>query len=393
MSKKKTFKLLLFVIALLMSACMGKSISLTNADPIPPPSPLVTIGSDGSISPSSAPINKTGSLYTLTKDLIEYRLTIECSNITFDGDGHTLQGKGYFDGSVMIHRYDPAGLTIRANGVTVKNTNINGYSEYCIDARGSCVAIIRNNVTDGNIGLAGGFSNVTGNTISNSNIILDTSYNMIVGNTLIQSCIVFRASDNSVYLNNFLNSFNPIWFETQSEGNVFDNGSMGNYWDRYKGVDVDGDGVGDMPYEALVSTDEYYTFDHPLMKPVDILKVLDPYPPALIVLSPQNTIYYNDNFLLTFTVDELTSWMGYSLDGQDNITITSNSTINELTSGLHNVTVYAKDTFGNEGTSETVFFTVDVPEPFPTTLVAAASVAAAVVVGAVLLVYFKKRKR
>ena len=84
--------------------------------------------------------------------------------------------------------------------------------------------------------------------------------------------------------------------------------------------------------------------------------------------------------------------MGYSLDGQDNVTLTGNSTISELPNGLHNVTVYARDTFGNEGASETITFYIDVPEPFPTALVVAASVAAAVVVGAGVLVYFKKRK-
>jgi len=44
------------------------------------------------------------------------------------------------------------------------------------------------------------------------------------------------------------------------------------------------------------------------------------------------------------------------------------------------------------GASETVTFTVAVPEPFPTVLVAVASVASIAVVIAGLLVYFKKRK-
>ena len=39
---------------------------------------------------------------------------------------------------------------------------------------------------------------------------------------------------------------------------------------------------------------------------------------------------------------------------------------------MHNVTVYARDEFENVGASETVHFTVELPESFPTTLVAAA---------------------
>jgi hypothetical protein len=64
-----------------------------------------------------------------------------------------------------------------------------------------------------------------------------------------------------------------------------------------------------------------------------------------------------------------------------------------LSNGLHNVTVYANDTFGNQGASQTVTFTVAVPEPFPTTLVAVASITSVTIIGIGLLVYFKKRKR
>jgi hypothetical protein len=93
---------------------------------------------------------------------------------------------------------------------------------------------------------------------------------------------------------------------------------------------------------------------------------------------------------LVFTVNKPVNWTGYSLDGQDNITISGNTTISGLSNGLHNVTVYAKDEFENTGASETISFSVEVP--FPTTLVAAASAATIAVVGVGLLVYFRKRK-
>jgi len=80
--------------------------------------------------------------------------------------------------------------------------------------------------------------------------------------------------------------------------------------------------------------------------------------------------------------------MGYSLDGQDNVTVTGNTTIAGLGSGLHNVTVYAEDAFENEGASETITFNIE----DPTTLVAAASGASVAIIGIGLLVYFKKRK-
>ncbi len=86
-------------------------------------------------------------------------------------------------------------------------------------------------------------------------------------------------------------------------------------------------------------------------------------PPNLVVLSPENKTYSVDNIPLTFTVDETTSWMGYSLDGQANITITGNTTLASLADGQHNVIVYATDNIGNMGASSTVHFTVDATSP------------------------------
>jgi len=119
-------------------------------------------------------------------------------------------------------------------------------------------------------------------------------------------------------------------------------------------------------------------------------------PPVVSVFSPENKTYASSNVSLAFTVNKPALWVGYSLDGQDNVTIIGNTTLLGLTNGLHNVTVYAKDTFENTGTSETIIFTISVEpkpppaEPFPTTLVIA-SVITVAVVGVGLIVYFKKR--
>jgi hypothetical protein len=92
-------------------------------------------------------------------------------------------------------------------------------------------------------------------------------------------------------------------------------------------------------------------------------------------------------------VNKAVSWMGYSLDSQENVTVMSNTTLAGLASGLHNVTVFARDEFENTGASETLFFTVELPLPetFPTLLVASASGVAITVVAVCLLYYRKKR--
>jgi hypothetical protein len=126
----------------------------------------------------------------------------------------------------------------------------------------------------------------------------------------------------------------------------------------------------------------------------DPFYVLATTPPKVSLLSPLNQTYYNWSVSLVFTVDKPVNWMGYSLDGQDNVTISENITLTGLPNGDHNVTVYATDKAGNIGVSETMSFSIDIPEPFPTSvIVASVAVAAVAIAGAGLLVYFKKRKR
>jgi N-acetylneuraminic acid mutarotase len=112
-------------------------------------------------------------------------------------------------------------------------------------------------------------------------------------------------------------------------------------------------------------------------------------PPKISVVSPENKTYNASSVALTFAVNKPTRWVGYSLNGRDNVTVTGNTTLTGLQNGLHKLTVYANDTLGNMGTSETVYFSVEVP--FPITLVIA-PIASVAIVGVGLIVYLKKRK-
>jgi N-acetylneuraminic acid mutarotase len=114
-------------------------------------------------------------------------------------------------------------------------------------------------------------------------------------------------------------------------------------------------------------------------------------PPEIKVVSPVNQTYNESSLSLVFTVDKLVNWMGYSLDGQDNVTLSGNTTLAGLPYGSHNLTVYATDAAVNTGASDTITFTITKPETFPTALVATASGASVAVIGIALLMYFKKR--
>ena len=119
---------------------------------------------------------------------------------------------------------------------------------------------------------------------------------------------------------------------------------------------------------------------------------IDTVAPNVTVLSSESNLYKTPSAPLNFTVNETYSKVTYCLDGEDNVTISGNTTLTGLANGDHNVTVYATDEFGNTGVSETVYFSVEVPEPFPTALAITASAALAVTISIGLLLYLKKRK-
>jgi hypothetical protein len=119
---------------------------------------------------------------------------------------------------------------------------------------------------------------------------------------------------------------------------------------------------------------------------------IDTTPPNITVSSVESIKYETSDVPLSFTANEPVSQISYVLDGQENVTIGGNTTLTGLTNGSHNLTVYAWDTAGNLGVSETITFNVKVPEPFPTTFVVATSVALFVVVGIGFLMFLKKRK-
>ena len=67
-------------------------------------------------------------------------------------------------------------------------------------------------------------------------------------------------------------------------------------------------------------------------------------------------------------------------------------TLTGLSNGLHNITVFAQDTFGNIGSSETISFTIANPESFAVGSVAAVSIVAVVLVVVAGLLVYNKRK-
>lgn len=116
-------------------------------------------------------------------------------------------------------------------------------------------------------------------------------------------------------------------------------------------------------------------------------------PPKINVLSPINQTYNQTSVPLWFVVDKPVNFTSYSLDGKENVTIIGNADVTELSGGLHNITFYAEDSFGNIGASETVSFTVAVSASFPFMEVAVVAVAVVVAASAGLVLYWKRRRQ
>jgi hypothetical protein len=369
---KRKALVLTIISALLVSALAGAIlVNLGTADPFMPEHlSKITINSDGSVTPETDYISRGENVYTLTSDIIdEYFIEILCSNIVFDGAGHTI--------NVTRNYASPLDLNEVTN-VTIRNIEV--CSLYIsIDLSSCSHCLITGVKTRENVRIIGTF-----NTLTESNAMVSMwqgSNNLIIKNNI--TGINIGSNFNTFSQNNILFDPEPVYYSNWIEhANFWDNGSVGNYWRDYStkypnALEISNSGICNTPY--VIDTDN--VDNYPLMYPWGT--------PEIVLLGMQNATY-SGNYLLNFTVSKPAVWIGYSLDGQDIITIAGNSTIGELTNGLHNVTVYAEDTFGNEGASETIIFNIDVPEPFPTTLVVA-SVITVVIVGIGVLFYFKKR--
>jgi len=146
-----------------------------------------------------------------------YNQVTNCNLIGFDTSKQGVKIHGSYN---VVE-----GCTIQdfGNGVLV----ISGSSENRI---AGCSIINNENAVDLRI-------NSDNNVVSSCNIYSN-----------LQSIRIWDGSDhNSVYLNNFWKNDVDA---TDDTNNTWDNGKQGNYWDRYQGIDSNGDGIGDTPHKV-----------------------------------------------------------------------------------------------------------------------------------------------
>jgi parallel beta-helix repeat protein len=392
----KTVLALTLISALLFLAVAGtqlKNLVHANFIQLPVPEHSIEIQKDGSVV-GTENIQRNGTVYTFTSDIFG-SVVVFRDDIVIDGAGHALQGDGNSTGFFLQGRYD---VTIRNVRISNFSTGIEIVPRYEIQDYEVFLPLNTHFVLQGNTiantetGIYDLFAQdvtISENTISDNEegIFCWSTENLLVyGNNVSSNGIGIKMlfCQGSVYHNSFVNNTLQINSDGGIYGNdpsiiVWDNGGKGNYWSDYNGTDANYDGVGDTPHIFDVNYTDYY----PLMNTWE--------PPLILVVCPKNKPYPTSSVPLNFTVDRPTSWIGYSLDGSDNVTVTGNTTLSGLSSGVHSLTVYAEDMYGNVGASETIYFRIT--EPFPTTLVVAASGASIAVVGAGVLFYLRKYRR
>jgi parallel beta-helix repeat protein len=320
-------------------------------------------------------------------------ILVNCANITVQNLEVANRGQGvilaFTTNSIITQNYitnnsNGLGLYSSSNNIIFGNRITSNYRGIQLSQSSKSNSISANNITNNRDGIYlfdSSQNTISENNITNSEIGIgfgESSNNMIYNNYFISNAIQvydFHMDDSSVTpsVNN--------WYFGLPLG--------GNYWSDYAGLDVKSgsnqdqpgsDGIGDTPYIIYENNKDNY----PLM----------PYgsPPAISIVSPENKTYTVNHIDLNFTVSAPTSWIYYSLDGQANVTIAGNTSLSGLSTGSHQLVVYANDTDGKTGTSETIYFTIaQQSEPLPITWIVAATAIIAIG-GAALLIYFKKSR-
>jgi parallel beta-helix repeat protein len=254
----------------------------------------IYIRDDGSIDPSTSPIQRNVDVYTLTDNIFSSSdgIVILRDNILLDGAGYMILGSG------------KEGVGIRLserNNITVKNIEIREHCYGIYIEKSSEITISYSNLVSNTHGIY--LSESSDNSIIENNVtdnydgislLSSSNNNEIVGNRIMSNLgffgsglYVYISSNNHIYHNTFADNamqvYDAVW-DCSDPGlispslNIWDNGypGGGNYWNDYDGLDLyrgpyqnetESDGVGDTPYIVDAQNKDHYPLMNPWVHP------------------------------------------------------------------------------------------------------------------------------
>jgi len=294
---------------------------------------------------------------------------IEMQNCDNNALSENTASYGSYTYSIGIILWDCDNNTLSGN---TANNNFRGISIIWNSYINKLWGNIANNNDQYGIFVFGSNNNtITGNSARNNGRILGenyvgvgigSSYNTTISRNTISNnskglVLDSDCDNNKIFLNYFIK--NTVNAEDNGINTKWDNGSIGNYWYDYVGVDANQDGIGDTPYiipGTAGSQDNFPTWTDNI---APVITIIFPLLDSVFGLDAPN---YN------ISIDELNlDTMWYTLDGgETNYTISSltgmfNQTAWEaLSEGSVTIRFYAIDAAGNIG-----FINVEVVKEIP----------------------------
>ena len=300
--------------------CVLSSVAVEGAN-AQAPAVYVYINADGSVSGTDI-IQRAGSNYRLLGNL-NNPLVILCCNAVLDGNGHMLNGGGWWGTpsainltcyNVTVQNFSIAQWTVGVLGAWNNNTIVNNAFSGCergISVYADNYTVACNDIGDSTYGvrilnannvLCAG-NNLHGNNFGfsiNGGAQIQVRANIFDSN--VEAFSVTSAVNLTVYHNNFYDQNVPIpngWKRLIFIGDnrsQMDNGfpSGGNYYNDYKSfypnaTEIDSSGIGDTAY--VVSTNKDLSDRYPFMSPVNVAaEVQQLLPPRTPIIWPSPSI-------------------------------------------------------------------------------------------------------
>jgi parallel beta-helix repeat protein len=209
-------------------------------------------------------INKSVSLVGEDRDLTVIYGSEPYYVISIIAGGASVKGF-----TVRAYRSAVNSITVYSGGNILEGNRIeDGYLGLTLSSGNNMILdnIISNN-TDGLSIYYSGNNVISGNVVVNNSIgisLYSSENNMFSGNTICANANginLYSSVNNNVFCHNNFNNTLQVWSDSSNSTNIWSLNGEGNYWSDYTGHDLNGSGIGDIPY----STDTEAGDSYPLM--------------------------------------------------------------------------------------------------------------------------------